>query len=196
MPARWRRPGRAPDDLSWYANIPVPTSYMAVGSAGDFVGGYDHAAGIGLVHVADHHIAPGKKQWTWGNQEFGYAWDRNLTEPDERGVYRPYVELMAGVFTDNQPDFSFLGPGETRTFTQIWYPLHGIGPAQQAADRGALALSVSGGVARLAFLHPAKDPAAEVPFAARSGVRAAAPLASSGRERLSSRSTPSAETSA
>ena len=29
---------------------------------------------------------------------------------------------MAGVFTDNQPDFSFLAPGETKTFSQFWYP--------------------------------------------------------------------------
>jgi leucyl aminopeptidase len=40
--------------------------------------------------------------------------------------------------------------------------------------RTATSLPRAGGVARLAFLHPAKDPAAEVPFAARSGVRAAA----------------------
>lgn len=45
-----------------------------------------------------------------------YAWDRNLTDQDG-----PYVELMAGVYTDNQPDFSFLHPYETRTFTQCWY---------------------------------------------------------------------------
>ncbi len=44
-----------------------------------------------------------------------YAWDRNLTDSDG-----PYVELMAGVYTDNQPDFSFLHPYETRTFTQYW----------------------------------------------------------------------------
>ena len=51
----------------------------------------------------------GKKQWTWGNHPFGYAWDRNLTDEDG-----PYIELMAGVYTDNQPDFSFLAPGETK----------------------------------------------------------------------------------
>ena len=28
--------------------------------------------------------------------------------------YGPYIELMAGVYTDNQPDFSFLAPGETK----------------------------------------------------------------------------------
>ena len=143
------RPGRPPDDLTWYANIPVPTSFMALGSREDFFGGYDHAAGVGMVVIADHHIAPGKKQWTWGNQEFGYAWDRNLTEPDERGVHRPYIELMSGVFTDNQPDFSFLAPGETRTFTQTYYPLHRIGPPQQANDRAALAFKVQGGRARV-----------------------------------------------
>ena len=66
------------------------------------------------MHVANHHIAPGKKQWTWGNHEFGYAWDRNLTDADG-----PYVELMAGVYTDNQPDFSFLAPGETKTFQPV-----------------------------------------------------------------------------
>ncbi|HEX3437281.1 MAG TPA: DUF5107 domain-containing protein, partial [Pseudacidobacterium sp.] len=67
-------------------------------------------------------IAPGKKQWTWGNHDFGYAWDRNLT--DEDGAY---VELMSGVYTDNQPDFSFLAPGETKTFSQYWYPISEIG---------------------------------------------------------------------
>lgn len=111
-----------PNDLSWYANIPVPTSYMIANSKGDFAGGYDHAARAGMVHVANHHIAPGKKQWTWGNHEFGYAWDRSLTDSDG-----PYVELMAGVYTDNQPDFSFLAPGETKTFSQYWYPIREIG---------------------------------------------------------------------
>lgn len=110
------------NDLGWYANIPVPTSYMIVGSRGDFFGGYDHGRDAGTVAYADHHIAPGKKQWTWGNHEFGYAWDRSLTDSDG-----PYVELMSGAFTDNQPDFSFLAPGETKTFSQFWYPISEIG---------------------------------------------------------------------
>jgi tetratricopeptide (TPR) repeat protein len=111
-----------PNDLSWYSNIPVPTSYMIVGSRGDFFGGYDYAAEAGTVAYANHHISPGKKQWTWGNHNFGYAWDRNLTDADG-----PYVELMSGVYTDNQPDFSFLAPGETKTFSQFWYPISEIG---------------------------------------------------------------------
>jgi tetratricopeptide (TPR) repeat protein len=123
------------DRLDWYRNIPVPMSYMCVDSKGDFFGGYDHAAGAGFVHWADHRISPGKKQWTWGNERFGHAWDRNLT--DGGG---PYVELMAGVYTDNQPDFSFLAPGETKAFRQYWYPVQAIGPVQQATPEVAVSL--------------------------------------------------------
>ncbi len=131
--------GYPANDLSWYANITVPTSYMAVGSKYDFVGGYDHAAQAGVIHVANHHISPGKKQWTWGNHPFGYAWDRNLTDEDG-----PYVELMAGVYTDNQPDFSFLAPWETKSFTQYWYPIRRIGPPQMANRDAALSLRPEG----------------------------------------------------
>jgi tetratricopeptide (TPR) repeat protein len=134
----------APNDLSWYANIPVPTSYMAVGSREDFFGGYDHKYEAGVVHVAEHRIAPGKKQWTWGNDAFGRAWDRNLS--DDEG---PYIELMAGVYTDNQPDFSFLAPGETKAFEQYWYPIQKIGPAQKANLEAAVSLRVKDGVARV-----------------------------------------------
>lgn len=138
----------APNDLSFYANIPVPTSYMCMGSQADFFGGYDHQAQAGIVHVANHHISPGKKQWTWGNHPFGYAWDRNLTDADARGEHRPYIELMAGVYTDNQPDFSFLQPGETKTWSQYWYPIQQIGVARQANWDAALSLQVVDGALR------------------------------------------------
>jgi len=142
-------PDYAPNDLSFYANIPVPTSYMCMGSQEDFFGGYDYKAEAGIVHLANHHISPGKKQWTWGNHEFGYAWDRNLTEPDTRGEYGPYIEIMAGVYTDNQPDFSFLQPGETKSWSQFWYPIQKIGPAQHANLRAAVSLKITGGKIRL-----------------------------------------------
>lgn len=130
-----QRPGA--NDLSWYRNIPVPTSYMVCQTAFDFFGGYDFKAGGGFVHVADRHIAPGKKQWTWGNHPFGYAWDRELT--DANG---PYIELMAGVYTDNQPDFTYIQPYETKTFSQYWWPIQDLGPVQQANTRAALRLVV------------------------------------------------------
>ncbi len=149
-PPQFRATGEAPaNDLRWYTNIPVPTSYMCVNSQYDFFGGYDHAANAGLVHVADHLVSPGKKQWTWGNHEFGYAWDRNLTDPDANGVCHPYFELMAGVYTDNQPDFSFIAPGETKSFSQYWYPIREIGPVHQANTEAAASIVVNGTTATI-----------------------------------------------
>jgi len=138
-------PDYAPNDLSFYANIPTPCSYMCMGSQEDFFGGYDYIAQAGIIHVANHHVSPGKKQWTWGNQEFGYAWDRNLTERDAKGEFGPYIEIMAGVYTDNQPDFSFLRPGETKTWSQYWYPIQQIGPAQHANLKAAVSLKWANG---------------------------------------------------
>lgn len=123
----------AGDRIDWIRNIPVPTSYMCLGSHGDFFGGYDHAAGAGFVHVADHAQAVGKKQWTWGSSDFGRAWCRNLADDGAA-----YAELMAGVFTDNQPDFAFIAPGETKVFAQTWYPISGTGPVDAATVDAAL----------------------------------------------------------
>ncbi len=116
-------------DISRYKNIPVPTSYMAVNSKYNFVGGYENDTRAGLLHVADHHISPGKKQWTWGNGDFGQAWDRNLTDADG-----PYIELMTGVYTDNQPDFTWLQPYEEKTFTQYFMPYRELGVVKNASS--------------------------------------------------------------
>ena len=116
-------------DISNYKNIPVPTSYMAINSDFNFVGGYENDTKAGVLHVANHHISPGKKQWTWGNGDFGKAWDRNLTDEDG-----PYIELMAGVFTDNQPDFSWMQPYEEKTFTQYFLPYRELGVVKNASQ--------------------------------------------------------------
>lgn len=114
-------------DISKYKNIPVPTSYMAGKSSFDFIGGYDYKQEAGIIHIADHHISPGKKQWTWGCGDFGQAWDRNLT--DKNG---PYIELMTGVYTDNQPDFTWLMPFEEKFFTQYFMPYKKVGYCKNA----------------------------------------------------------------
>ncbi|WP_068778462.1 DUF5107 domain-containing protein [Paenibacillus sp. GM2] len=132
-------------DISRYRNIPVPTSYMAYHSDFNFVGGYDHAKQAGILHIANKHISPGKKQWTWGNGEFGRAWDRNLTDEDG-----PYIELMTGVYTDNQPDFTWLQPYEEKSFKQYFMPYKQVGMVKNASVDAAVNLEVSG---RQATIH-------------------------------------------
>ncbi len=126
-------------DISRYKNIPVPTSYMAVSSKYNFVGGYENDTQGGLLHVADHHVSPGKKQWTWGHGEFGMAWDRNLTDEDG-----PYIELMTGVFTDNQPDFSWLQPYEEKTFVQYFMPYREVGVVKNASKDAVVNIEFNG----------------------------------------------------
>jgi len=126
-------------DLSWYKNIRASSSYFVIETHYDFLGSYDHGRRAGLIHVADRHISPGKKMFTWGNTEFGLGWQRNLTDDDG-----PYFELMAGVYTDNQPDFSWLQPYESRTFSQWWYPFKKIGPVKNANRHAAVNLEADG----------------------------------------------------
>ncbi|MDR3296875.1 MAG: DUF5107 domain-containing protein [Prevotellaceae bacterium] len=127
-------------DISQYKNIPVPTSYMAIKSKYDFVGGYETNTRGGLLHVANHHVSPGKKQWTWGCGEFGKAWDRNLTDEDG-----PYIELMTGVFTDNQPDFSWLQPYEERAWSQYFMPYAELGSVKNATKEAMLNVELENG---------------------------------------------------
>lgn len=127
-------------DISRYKNIPVPTSYMAVSSKYNFVGGYENDSKGGLLHVANHHISPGKKQWTWGNGDFGQAWDRNLTDEDG-----PYIELMCGVYTDNQPDFSWIMPGEYKDFVQYYMPYRDLGVVKNATKNAMVNIEQADG---------------------------------------------------
>ena len=144
-------------DISRYKNIPVPTSYMAESSSYDFVGGYDYGVEAGLLHVADHHVSPGKKQWTWGCGDFGKAWDRNLTDEDG-----PYIELMCGVFTDNQPDFTWLKPFEEKTFTQYFMPYKKVGQVKNATIDAAVNLEFHHGNAHIIVYATAPHESAQI----------------------------------
>ena len=144
-------------DISKYKNIPVPTSYMAIQSDYDFVGGYENDSKGGMLHVANHHVSPGKKQWTWGNGEFGKAWDRNLTDEDG-----PYIELMCGVYTDNQPDFSWLMPYEEKSFSQYFIPYRDLGVVKNATKEAMLNIELESGKGVLKVFATSEYPQAMI----------------------------------
>jgi tetratricopeptide (TPR) repeat protein len=140
-------------DLSLWKNHPNPVSLFAWNDEDDFLAGYDHGKKAGLVHVADHQVLPGKKLWEWGNGPAGRVWDRILTDADG-----PYIELMVGAYSDNQPDYSWLAPGETKAFSQYWYPVRDIGGVKNANRDAAVNLEVSGAKVRLGFAATAEHP--------------------------------------
>jgi len=121
-------------DLHTFSAVKVPSSFMISRGQSDmdFVSGYDMRRDCGVVTVANHHVAPGKKLWSWGDGKFGAKWCANLTDDGSR-----YVELMTGCYTDNQPDFTWIAPYETKTFTQYWYPVKQIGEPKNATIEGA-----------------------------------------------------------
>ena len=122
-------------DLSHYSAVKVPSSYLISQGQSDmnFIAGYDVGKSKGIATVANHHISPGKKMWHWGIGDFGDMWCNNLT--DENG---PYIELMTGVYTDNQPDFTWIAPYETKEFEQYWYPIRDIGEPKNATIDAAV----------------------------------------------------------
>ena len=93
-------------------------------------------------------FSPGKKQWTWGNGDFGKAWDRNLTDEDG-----PYIELMTGMYTDNQPDFTWLQPYEEKSWVQYFMPYSEVGYVKNATKDALLNLEIKEGKARLVLLY-------------------------------------------
>src|SRR5271157_3732219 len=124
-------------DVSWYSNHFSANSMFAWNYEDDFFAGYDHGREAGIISVADHHVVPGKKFWTWGNGPRGRMWDHILTDTDG-----PYIELMAGAYSDNQPDYSWLQPGETKSFRMYWYPFHGIKGVKHANLEAGVNLEV------------------------------------------------------
>lgn len=145
-------------DLSWWKNHPSPMSFFAWNQEDDFLAGYDHGEGTGIVHVANHHVAPGKKFWEWGPGPRGRIWDEILTDADG-----PYVELMTGAWSDNQPDYSWLQPYEGKGVQEYWYPIRGMEGAKNANLEGAVNLEARpGDTALLAFNTTAGHTGAKV----------------------------------
>ena len=125
-------------DLSWWRNHPSPNSFFAWNYEDDFLAGYDHGQNAGVAYVANHHVAPGKKLWEWGPGPQGQMWDKILTDEDG-----PYIELMVGAYSDNQPDYSWLQPYEAKRVKQYWYPIREIGGVKAATREAAVNLEIS-----------------------------------------------------
>lgn len=111
-------------DVSYWKNLPSLTgdSVFIQDLQDDFVGGYDHGRNAGTMLAGNHNINKGGKFWTWGHLAYGHAWDC-VTLTDSDG---PYVELMTSAYSDNQPDYCWINPGETKEFTAYWYGIRNL----------------------------------------------------------------------
>ena len=89
-------------DLSWWKNFTIESrSIFGFDPDNSFMAGYDHKKQCGTAHVSNRHITVGKKFFLCGNFPEAHVWDKVLTDNDG-----PYLELMVGCWSDNQPDYS------------------------------------------------------------------------------------------
>jgi tetratricopeptide (TPR) repeat protein len=124
-------------NISLWKNIGVPSSFFSWDPKEDYFGGYNHGKQAGTVWVGNHYVTPGMKFWAWGNNPGGDQANAGLTDTDGH-----YIELMAGAYTDNQPDYSWLQPYEGKAVTMIWFPVRELGGLKYANRNGALNLEV------------------------------------------------------
>ena len=131
-------------DIGRSAETPNPLSLFARKSMRDFLAVYYQRSDWGMVHVADHRELPGKKTWTWGNDEAAQVWTERLTDNDG-----PYVEFQAGRF-ETQMEHQFIAPHCVERFVQYWYPVDRMqGGLDEANSNGALHAIRRPGVLRI-----------------------------------------------
>lgn len=126
-------------DIRMHKNTRQPTSYFCGETKEDFFGGYDEGLERGVVHVADRYTSIGKKMFTWAYNQLSRSWENALTDTDGA-----YAELMASSYSSNQPDFAWLNPYETKTFTQSWYPIGAMGVPDYATYDAAVCIKDNG----------------------------------------------------
>ena len=69
---------------------------------------------------------------------------------------------MVGAYSDNQPDYSWMTPHETRSWTQFWYPFRDIGGVKNANTEAAVNLEVKDGKVFVGFYATSDHPTANV----------------------------------
>lgn len=123
-------------DLSDVANHKAAIGLFAHGSREPWMAIYKPKFRSGVAHYADPAQVRGKKIWLWGSAD-KYVRE-NLTEKSNS-----YVEMQAGEF-ETQPEFAFLLPGETKTFSHYWIPFRDLGGISRATRDAVLNLSRKG----------------------------------------------------
>jgi hypothetical protein len=128
-------------DMSFYANWQGYLGFFVPPENGvSFVGLYDHATGQGLVRTHAPH-------WPSGTKFFGPATLSPSLWTDDGSNY---VELWGGA-TGSFWHYAAINPGETVTWTEFWYPVHGIGAFTYANRFAALRLVNTGNGAEVSL---------------------------------------------
>jgi hypothetical protein len=125
-------------DLSWYGNWNGYLGFFVTAVAHGFSGVYDHAADQGIVRAYTPGWPAGTKLFGPGTLSPAYWTDDNSS----------YIELWSGA-TGSFWSYATLNPGESFSWTEHWYPVHGLGGFNFANRTAALRLNDNGGSAEI-----------------------------------------------
>ncbi len=120
-------------DISMWKNTPEGGSFFAWEDHGQFVAGIDHGARAGICVVGNNNIVIGKKLWTWGTSSRAEMWEEILTDDDG-----PYIEIMTGAYSNNQPDYSWCHPYFTKEATMFFMPIKGMNSVKESTLDAAI----------------------------------------------------------
>ena len=122
-------------DVSWWKNHPCGNSFFAFELPENFIGGYDYGRDAGTMLVGNRHIIRGGKFWSWGPKS---GWPTRILT-DRNGHY---IELMVGAYSDSQPDYTWIAPGESKTFHMDWYGVRNLRGIKMGDASAALNMDV------------------------------------------------------
>jgi len=111
-------------------------------AAADWMGVYDTAADEGVARAFPSAVARGAKGFAFGWAE-PFDW-HNWTDDGSA-----YVELHGGVMPTFW-DMASLGPGQTLSWSEYWYPVSRLGMLSAATAEAAIGMRESGGELQVA----------------------------------------------
>jgi tetratricopeptide (TPR) repeat protein len=100
----------------------------------DFLGVWYHSRNVGTLRWCDHNLAEGIKAWTWGTDSY---WTGEYTIRQGHSV-----EIQWGRWP-TQDMYGWLEPHETDSWTEYWFPLHGLGGVDAASKDAAMSVLFS-----------------------------------------------------
>jgi len=125
--------------VSLYRNLDHAADLFARNPQDDFFGYYDHESQYGVLNVANRFEAVGQKLFTWGTGEDGLIWADLLSDSDQI-----YCEIQRGRFED-QGTWRTIWPQSVEQWSEVWFPVRGIGKPVKATRDGAIGLKSDGG---------------------------------------------------
>ncbi len=129
-------------DMSRLGNWNQWLGFFEDPAQGGFLAVYDTAYDEGMVRVADPAMVRGAKG-------FGFGWKQPIDAGNWTDDGSSYVEIHSGP-APTFDDTVFIPAGGHVQWTEIWYPVHGLGGLSYANGKGALNLVIQGAQVQMA----------------------------------------------